>query len=52
MLQARGCEIDITNYWVSGGQGGPWLMPCQMLKLGALNIDIWWDIYFSEEDGT
>jgi hypothetical protein len=52
ILQARGCEIHITNYWVSGGQGGPWLMPSQMLKLGALNIDIWWDIYFADEDGT
>ena len=51
-LQARGCETDITSYWVSGGQGGPWLMPDQMLRLGALNIDIWWDIYFSSEDET
>src|SRR5579859_3905963 len=39
-LQSRGCEIDITSYWSSTGQGGPWLMPEQMLKLGALGIDI------------
>jgi hypothetical protein len=51
-LQARGCRTDITSYWVSCGQGGPWLMPAQMLRLGTLNIDIWWDIYFSSEGET
>jgi Domain of unknown function (DUF4279) len=51
-LQARGCKTNITSYWVSSGQGGPWLMPDQMLRLGALNIDIWWDVYFSSEDET
>ena len=51
-LQATGCKTDITSYWVSSGQGGPWLMPDQMLRLGAFNIDIWWDIYFSSEDQT
>ena len=45
-LHARGCKIDITSYWSSTGQGGPCLMPEQMLKLGALGINIWWDIYF------
>jgi hypothetical protein len=51
-LQAKGCETDIATYWVSGGQGGPGLMPEQMLKLGTLNIEIWWDIYFSDKDET
>ncbi len=51
-LQARGCKIDITSYWMSSGQGGPWLMPPQMLKLGALGIGIWWDVYFADEDET
>ncbi len=45
-LQAKGCKMDITTYWVSTGQGGPWLMPDQMLKLGSLGIEIWWDVYF------
>jgi hypothetical protein len=46
-------QDDITCYWVSrSGQGGPWLMPDQMRQLGALNIDIWWDVYFSNEDET
>ena len=49
-LRLKGCEIDITSYWVSTGEGGPWLMSQQMLKLGTLGIDVWWDIYFAGED--
>jgi hypothetical protein len=49
-LQSKGCKIEITTYWASSsGQGGPWLMPDQMLKLGTLGISIWWDIYFLGE---
>lgn len=51
-MQRQGCKLDITSYWVSTGQGGPWLMPQQMLKLGGLGIGVWWDIYFSGEDKT
>ena len=51
-LQTSGCKIDITSYWMSCGQGGPWLMPEQMLKLGALGISVWWDIYFASEKKT
>ena len=51
-MQRQGCKLDITSYWVSTGQGGPWLMPQQMLKLGRLGIEVWWDIYFSDEDKT
>lgn len=51
-LQGRGCKIDITSYWETTGQGGPWLMPKQMLKLGAVNIDVWWDIYIADEAET
>jgi len=47
-LHQKGCKIDITTYWLSVGQGGPWLMPKQMLKLGALGIELWWDIYFDD----
>jgi len=49
-LHIEGCKIDLTTYWVSVGQGGPWLMPRQMLKLGTLGIEIWWDIYFADKD--
>jgi len=51
-LHKQGCKIDITSYWVSTGQGGPWLMPQQMLKLGRLGIAVWWDIYFENDDET
>ncbi len=51
-LRIHGCEIDITSYWVSSGQGGPWLMPQQMLKLGDLGIGVWWDVYFPGESET
>jgi Domain of unknown function (DUF4279) len=51
-LHLKGCNIDITTYWVSNGQGGPWLMPQQMLKLGTLGIGVWWDMYFASEDKT
>lgn len=47
-LHQRGCKIDIITYWLSVGQGGPWMMPQQMLKLGTLGIDVWWDIYFDD----
>ena len=43
-IQHRGCKLDITSYWVSTGQGGPWLMPEQMLKLGRLGIPVWWAV--------
>ena|SRR5579863_10178654 len=49
-LHFNGCKIDICTYWLSVGQGGPWFMPQQMLKLGMLGIEAWWDIYFSERD--
>jgi hypothetical protein len=49
-LRRKGCKIDITTCWVSGGQGGPMLMPEQMLKLGALGISVWWDIYFNSRE--
>jgi len=52
VLHARGCKTDISTHWMSVGQGGPWLMPEQMLKLGALDIGIWWDVYFAYEDET
>jgi hypothetical protein len=50
LLRATGCTVDIVSYWLSSGQGGPWLMPEQMMKLGRLGIPVWWDIYFADED--
>jgi hypothetical protein len=51
-LRNRGCQLDIVSYWVSTGQGGPWLMPRQMLELGKLGLEVWWDIYFQSEEET
>ncbi len=52
-LHSHGCKMDITSFWSSKeGQGGPWLTPEQMLRLGTLGLSLWWDIYFSDEDET
>lgn len=45
-LQAKGCDVDIICFYDSTGQGGPWLMPYQMRIMGALEIEIWYDVYF------
>ena len=45
-LKGRGAEIDISIYYVSSGQGGPTMSAGQMSVLGALGLDVWWDIYF------
>ena len=47
-LRAGGLDIDISCIWISSGQGGPVISPPQMSLLSALNIEIWWDIYFDE----
>ena len=49
-LQQLGCQMDIINYFVSYGQGGPCLEPEQMVLLGDLKIGIWWDTYFTDKD--
>ena len=48
-LHRKDCKIDIVSFYRSVGQGGPWLMPQQMLKLGKLGIHVWWDIYFADD---
>lgn len=49
-LQIRSCQTDISNYWVSSGQGGPTLNVEMMQALADLNLSIWWDVYFGKED--
>ena len=51
-LRLKGCKFDITSYWVSRGQGGPSLLPQQLLKLGTIGIEVWWDIYFERKNET
>ena len=49
-LRAVGCEIDVCCYWVSSGQGGPLLAIDIMQSLVELKLEIWWDVYFGEDD--
>jgi hypothetical protein len=53
-LYADGVEIDISCAWVSTGQGGPVISTPQMSLLSALDIEVWWDVYFDQdsEDGN
>lgn len=48
-LRASGCRIDISCYWVSIGQGGPQLDSATLKSLAALDLPIWWDVYFGRE---
>ncbi|MBB5886012.1 DUF4279 domain-containing protein [Xanthomonas sp. LMG 8992] len=47
-LRASGCEIDICCYWVTSGQGGPFLDVETLADLGRLQLSIWWDIYYGD----
>jgi hypothetical protein len=56
-LRAKGCQTDIFCYWVSSGQGGPYLDATTSSALAELGLDISWDMYFGDEsdyndDGT
>ncbi len=45
-------RIRISCYWASRfGEGGPTISPDQMRRLGALNLELSFDIYFVDEDG-
>lgn len=44
--ESPGAHMDIVSFYVSTGQGGPWLMPTQLRRLADLGLEIWWDIYF------
>ena len=48
-LRASGCQTDIICYWVSSGQGGPYLDSSTMRSLATLGLDVAWDMYFGEE---
>lgn len=50
-LRDMGCEVDIGCYWVSDGQGGPYLDTATLTELARLKLEIWWDVYFSEVAG-
>ena len=46
-LASRGYLVDICCRWDSASDnGGPSMDPEQMVELGALGIEVWFDIYF------
>lgn len=47
-LREMDCEIDVCCYWVSSGQGGPFLDGSSLSALAQLGLDIWWDVYFGD----
>lgn len=50
-LQAMGCRMEISCYWLSqNGHGGPTLPPTQMRRLADLGIELWFDFYGPYED--
>ena len=51
VLHSRGHLIDLCIRWDSlSGHGGPTLSPIQMSRLAALDIEVWFDIYFHGDD--
>jgi hypothetical protein len=50
-LQEEGARIGVSCFWLSRhGEGGPTISPGQMRRLGALNIELWFDVYFAGEE--
>lgn len=46
-LREQGWRMDISCYWESkNGHGGPTLSPPLLLRLAALGIELWFDVYF------
>ena len=50
-LRESGVRIEICCFWESAsGNGGPTMSPTQMKALGELNLELWWDIWFSDDE--
>ena len=49
-LREAGCAIDVCCYWVSSGQGGPFLDVPALTTLAHLGLEIWWDVYFGKDE--
>ena len=49
-LRATGCDMDVSCYWVSSGQGGPSLDASDLAALSSLGLAIWWDVYFGDPE--
>ena len=49
-LRSEGHLTDVCCPWFSIGQGGPTLGAAQMSGLSELGVELWFDVYFAEED--
>lgn len=49
-LRSQGHLVDICCRWDSVGHGGPTLDPEHLKQLGALGVEMWFDVYFASED--
>ncbi|MEO1283110.1 MAG: DUF4279 domain-containing protein [Pseudomonadota bacterium] len=49
-LVSDGCSVDVMSFWLSIGHGGPIIEPEQMHQFSALNIRVWWDVYFDDRE--
>lgn len=49
-LREDGNLVDICCRWDSAGHGGPTLNPEHLNQLGTLGVELWFDVYFAEED--
>lgn len=50
-LSSRGYLVDICCRWDSSwGDGGPAMDPAQMIQLGQLGVEFWFDVYFDRTE--
>jgi hypothetical protein len=47
-LRDAGCDIDVCCYWLSSGQGGPFLDVPTLAALAHYGLEIWWDVMFMD----
>ena len=51
LFKEKGYLVDLCVRWDSNnGHGGPTLSPSQLIGLGKLDIEVWFDIYFAGDD--
>lgn len=46
-LRDRGARMDVSCFWASAsGHGGPTIPARLAQRLGAMNLELWFDVYF------
>lgn len=51
-LRKLGCSMEVSCYWDSDGQGGPWLDLATIDALSRFRLEPWWDIYFVRDESS